>query len=70
MGYSKHELVLPKKIVILYSYLPIGQLPLSQGVPVVEMFDCISISGVSSGGKRPVIIYHREGGGGGRRIWS
>ena len=31
----------------------------------MEMFDCISISGVSSGGKGPVIIYRREGGGGG-----
>ena len=40
MGYSKHELstidmlYLPKKIVILLSYLPIGQLPLPQGWPL------------------------------------
>ena len=75
MGYSKHEL---STINMLYSlkklpsYTPTSPVTSVPGVAVVEMFDCISISGVSSGGKGLVIIYRREGGGGkgGGRIWG
>ena len=70
-GFSKHErstinmLYSLKKnchLTLLPPYRPVISAP---GVAVVERFGCISISGVSSGGKGPVIIYHRGRGGGG-----
>ena len=71
MGYSNHELstinmLYPLKktchLTLLPPHRPVTSAP---GVAVVERFGCISISGVSSGGKGPVIIFHRGRGGGG-----